>query len=496
MKIVYLILPLLLVVLPSCYRIKFDNEFNHLNSLTTSRTQLPLNLFSDPLEEQKINQMLIDGITRDDAIEIALKNNKKLQALFQSLGISKSDVIQSSLFTNPSISVKVLYPNIVKQQQSENQGLKGTEIFLDSKFKLSDLWLVALRENISRDKLELHIYKILNEILETIKAARKAYDNILYSKSYLEYGDYIKDELEKIEKNAYKKNDKDKNKTDKQKKNYESAKFINELLVKIHVAKLKFRIIIDHKAKIASSYARLRDVLGIESPTSEKINIKDDMFNMRLKLPKIEDLLEMAYKNHPDIFTDLLNIKKAQDSLKYEEARIVKDTHIGVASVGPDPILTGAGPSIESDVPVLDQNQAQRSRAYYEFIGAQKDLEATKIKIAADIYSIYEKLIGEMDKVDVYKHLIKPFAQDMIKSIDSMESDQVVSEAVYLNVKFDVYDIYLNYTDALKEFLDAFAELERAVGQRLDIIFDPKYRVIKKFDKKVEASSGDELKID
>ncbi len=493
-KILYLIFPLILFVLPNCYRIKFDEEFNHLNSLTCSRTQIPLNMFSDPLEEEKINQMLIDGITRNDAVEIALKNNKDLQALFQSLGMFKSELVQSNLFTNPSIEVDVIYPSLRNLQDADNKGLTGTEILMTSSFQLSDIWLVPLKSNISKDKLELKIYKILNEILETIKNAREVYDNILYSKAFLEYGEYISDELEKIRvlakapaKDSKKDSKKESGKKSGKKIEQEKKKKrVDDILLDTQIASLKYKIISVNEALMASNYAKLKKIMGIKCPTSKKINIKDDIFNMRIRMPKIESLIKIAHQNHPDIFISLLRIKKAQDKLRYEEARIVNNASVGVSSVGPDPILTGAGPRIATDVPVLDQNQAQKSKAYYEFLGAEKELEATKIKITSDVYDSYEGLKGGQDSISVYQKALGHFSDNMIKDLNDLAFDKGLLGTVYLNIRFDVYNVYINYIKALKEFLDHYTELERAIGKRLDVEFDAKFRYVKDFKKKTK----------
>lgn len=60
--------------------------------------------------EGKVGELLDGGLTTDEAVRVALLNNKSFQAIFYDIGASRADVVQSGLLTNPSLSLSVRLP--------------------------------------------------------------------------------------------------------------------------------------------------------------------------------------------------------------------------------------------------------------------------------------------------------------------------------------------------------------------------------------------------
>ncbi len=53
---------------------------------------------------QRVNELLSKPLTVDDAVQVALLNNRGLQATFQDLGISEAEVVQAGRLPNPGFS--------------------------------------------------------------------------------------------------------------------------------------------------------------------------------------------------------------------------------------------------------------------------------------------------------------------------------------------------------------------------------------------------------
>ncbi|MGI8431084.1 MAG: lipoprotein, partial [Chthoniobacterales bacterium] len=54
--------------------------------------------------EQGVQALLRRQLTAGSAVQIALLNNRELQARFEEIGIAQADVIQAGLITNPNFS--------------------------------------------------------------------------------------------------------------------------------------------------------------------------------------------------------------------------------------------------------------------------------------------------------------------------------------------------------------------------------------------------------
>lgn len=74
----------------------------------------------DPLEREiddAVKQLLERELTPDSAAQIALLNNRALQARFEEIGVARANLVQATLFANPSISGEVLFPITADETQ-------------------------------------------------------------------------------------------------------------------------------------------------------------------------------------------------------------------------------------------------------------------------------------------------------------------------------------------------------------------------------------------
>ena len=61
--------------------------------------------------EQGVQELLRRPLTADRAVQVALLNNRELQARFEEIGIAQAEVIQAGLLTNPNFSASFRFPN-------------------------------------------------------------------------------------------------------------------------------------------------------------------------------------------------------------------------------------------------------------------------------------------------------------------------------------------------------------------------------------------------
>ena len=92
-----------------------------------------------PGEQERIaalvEERMADGLTVDDAVTIALLNNRSLQAAFFDVGMARADVVQAGLLSNPSIGVSVRFPS--------GGGLANIEASVAQ--NIAELWQIPLR---------------------------------------------------------------------------------------------------------------------------------------------------------------------------------------------------------------------------------------------------------------------------------------------------------------------------------------------------------------
>ena len=90
---------------------------------------------SDSLVEARVEELLKDGVSVDEAVQIALLNNKEFQSRFQEIGVSKADLVQSALLTNPTLSFSARFP----------EGGGRSNLSFGMAQELVDLWQIPVR---------------------------------------------------------------------------------------------------------------------------------------------------------------------------------------------------------------------------------------------------------------------------------------------------------------------------------------------------------------
>lgn len=56
---------------------------------------------ADQAVEQKLDELLAKPLDADTAVQVALLNNRRLQAVYEELGVAQADLVEAGLLKNP-----------------------------------------------------------------------------------------------------------------------------------------------------------------------------------------------------------------------------------------------------------------------------------------------------------------------------------------------------------------------------------------------------------
>src|SRR5712692_4312003 len=111
-KIGWLIL--LLLGLTGCASVDLSSGFPEVSAAVAERsgTTIVWNRGTelDKEVEDKLQALRQKKLTADDGVQIAMLNNRDLQAIYTGLGVAQADLVQAGLFRNPILDVAVLFP--------------------------------------------------------------------------------------------------------------------------------------------------------------------------------------------------------------------------------------------------------------------------------------------------------------------------------------------------------------------------------------------------
>ena len=108
----------------------------------------------DPDDEEaaadRVAELLLDGITTDEAVQICLLNNPWLQSAFLDIGMARADVVQAGLLSNPSLGIAVKLPS--------GGGLASIEAGIAQ--NIAELWQMPARKDAAERSLDAAILEV------------------------------------------------------------------------------------------------------------------------------------------------------------------------------------------------------------------------------------------------------------------------------------------------------------------------------------------------
>lgn len=173
----------LLVALTGCASLSADHGFGEVSENVRQRLgQAPLQSRADREhgETREIVQKLLqEPLTADSAVQIALLNNRSLQADYQELGIAEANWVQASRLPNPGFSF--------------GRTRSGDNLKIDRSFSMAVMGLLTLplSSKIERRQFEVSKLTIVNRILQVAAETRSAYYQSVAANQSIAYQEQV-----------------------------------------------------------------------------------------------------------------------------------------------------------------------------------------------------------------------------------------------------------------------------------------------------------------
>jgi len=161
-------LPLLAVfVFSGCSTISQNDLFDGVKEATSLRGAKNIQWIKTSQEAQSVNEsvntLLTQPLNQENAVRIALINNRSLQQTYEQIGISQSELVQAGLMSNPLLGYSI----------GRGGGVTTSTLSLDVAF-LDLLW-IPLRRELGGLALEETKLRVGDEVLKTVRDVKKGY---------------------------------------------------------------------------------------------------------------------------------------------------------------------------------------------------------------------------------------------------------------------------------------------------------------------------------
>lgn len=150
--------------LAGCAQVDPRSDYRRANELIAERTGIAdtYDPATEELVQAKVDALLADGLTVEEAVRVALLNNRGFQALFAEIGASRAEVVQSGLLTNPALSLNGMFP----------EGGGRAQLNLGFAQQIADLWQIPVRRKAAEAELERTILTAARQALDLAADAK------------------------------------------------------------------------------------------------------------------------------------------------------------------------------------------------------------------------------------------------------------------------------------------------------------------------------------
>ncbi len=166
------------VLLTGCATFSSDGGVESVSALTQQRTGQTVKQHKTDVDasaaQSAISQLISQTLTADSAVQIALMNNRDLQASLAELGVAEADMVQAGRLRNPGLSFSRIHGGDV-------------EIGRSIMFDLVGLLTIPLRTGIEQRRFELAKLQAASQAVQLAGDTRRAYFNAIAAQQTAQY---------------------------------------------------------------------------------------------------------------------------------------------------------------------------------------------------------------------------------------------------------------------------------------------------------------------
>lgn len=424
--------------------------------------------------------LLTDGLTGDEAVQVALLNNPSIRAALLSIGVSRADFVQSTLFSNPTLFLSLRLP--------DGGGNPNVEIALAQ--NIAELWLVPARKEAAQRDLNRVVLEAARSTAFVVHDVRQAYVRAAQAHARVELAEDGVEIATKLVEVAELR---------------QQAGSGSE--VDLNLARAtKLQTVADlRNARLAAIEARagLSELLGLTNDPAELV-LADTLPHPAEWETPAERLQAIARAERLDLRIIEESVASAEALAKLERVRFLRSVDLGFAfelaerrsrgdrkwlaetfydslqagALTPPSLMpresqgtdTIAGPTLSLELPLWDQNQAQIAKADRLLEQARQRRDALLVAVAQDIYASLARLRTATENAAFYRTEFVPTAE---RNVLLAQEGYRVGRVPFLSL-LEAQRAYLTTRLSELEALQAAAvaeiELERVTGRPADAL--------------------------
>ena len=440
----------LLALLGGCASLSGDGGFGAAAAVSEQRTgapasvagRLPRNADDARALAAVIATKLEQPLSDDDAVQIALLNNRGLQATYWSLGVAEADLVQAGRLQNPVLDFK----------RSHGGGEVGIERTLT--FNLVGLMTAPMASRIEGRRFEQTRLLVSNEALKVAVDTRRAWVDAVASTQIADYARQVEASAQASAELA-----------ERMRKagNWSALDMARE---QAYHAQTVADVTHAQKAAVAAR-EKLTRLLGLSGEQAVSYRLPDHLPDLPAAPRELADVEQFAVNERLDIQAAKLDAEQTASTLGLTRTtRFINVLDLGAVRNTDGPTAT-RGYELTLEIPLFDWGSARVARAEATYMQSVNLLAQAAVQARSEARESYADYRASYDLARHYRDQVLPLRKQIAEQTLLRYNGMLMSVFELLADAREQATAVSGYIGALKDYWTAQANLEAAIGGRL-----------------------------
>lgn len=395
---------------------------------------------------EAVSVLLQTNLTAQSSVAVALLNNRSLRAEFENIGISQADLAQAARLKNIEIGGSWRFPGTPPSAANTEYSVAAD---------ILDLFTLPARKKIAWRELEQTKLRVADSVLRLAADVQSAFYTAQASENLAERLAVIVEVNDASAEVAQRQYD---------------AGNINDLELQNQQASAsQARLdLMQAQAQSRADRERLNRLLGL---SGQQIHwtMAEALPGLPATESPLDNLESLAVSQRLDLTALRSEMESIAAALKLKKnTRFIPGVNVGVQTERDTDGQRVTGPNVTLELPLFDQGQPALARLAAQYRQAENNLAALETNIRSEVRQAQDALLAARGTVEHYNQTLMPQRQKILRQTLLQYNAMQVSTYVVLQAKQSEQIAERGYVESLRDYWIARAELERAVGGRLD----------------------------
>lgn len=422
--------------------------FREVGREVEGRTGKKLSWITGSDEDEQVRKAVRELLSRelsvDGAVQVALLNNRHLQAMYEELGVAQADLVQAGLLKNPVLGGETHWPL--------DKGGSTFELNLVQDFL--SLFTLGARKRIAEAQLEGAKLRVASLVIQVAYETKVAFYGVQAAQQMLAMRKVIAEAAAAGVELAQKQH---------------KAETINDLTL-ANEQSLFAQIQLDVRraeADLAAARERLNRAMGAWGPdTGWRASPK--LPEVAAEEPSFERLESFAVEHRLDLGAARKDVEVVSYGLALaKNVRWIGGLDAGLTIHRETEGVRLIGPSVSLQIPLFDQGQAVIARLEAQLREAKAREYAMAVEIRSEVRELRARLGAARGIVEAYQRSIVPLRERIVALSQQQYDAMLLGVFQLLSAKQAEISAYRELIESVRDYWTLRAELEWRAGGAL-----------------------------